>query len=66
VIRTPEHGNVVTGVPDGSHLRWANVNFADGSAADFADQEGQLRLHVTVAPKAGGVLFTVDRAEFSD
>ncbi|GIJ24128.1 glycoside hydrolase [Micromonospora lutea] len=56
VITTPEHGKVVTGVRDGSHLRWANVNFADGSAAGFADQKGQLRLHATVAPKAGGVI----------
>ncbi|MEV2240639.1 glycoside hydrolase [Micromonospora sp. NPDC049891] len=56
VVTAPEHGRVVTGVRDGSHLRWANVNFADGSAAGFADQKGQLRLHVTVAPKAGGVI----------
>ncbi|MFI7549253.1 glycoside hydrolase [Micromonospora sediminimaris] len=56
VTRTPEHGKVVTGVRDGSHLRWANVNFADGSAAGFADQKGQLRLHATVAPMAGGVI----------
>jgi len=56
-VRTsPDHGRIVTGVRDGSYLRWANVNFADGSAAGFADQKGQLRLHATVAPRAGGVI----------
>ncbi|MEV4534347.1 glycoside hydrolase [Asanoa sp. NPDC049518] len=49
-------GQTITGVRDGSYLRWANVNFADGSAAGFADQKGQLRLHATVAPRAGGVI----------
>jgi glucuronoarabinoxylan endo-1,4-beta-xylanase len=53
---SPDHGRIVTGVRDGSYLRWANVNFADGSAAGFADQKGQLRLHATVAPHAGGVI----------
>jgi glucuronoarabinoxylan endo-1,4-beta-xylanase len=52
----PDHGKVVTGAPNGSYLRWANVNFADGSAAGFAEQKGQLRLHVTAAPRAGGVI----------
>ncbi|GAA1897222.1 glycoside hydrolase [Asanoa iriomotensis] len=48
--------DIATGVRDGSWLRWRNVNFADGSAAGFADQKGQLRLHTTVAPRAGGVI----------
>ncbi|MEV0714900.1 glycoside hydrolase [Asanoa sp. NPDC050611] len=48
--------NIATGVRDGSWLRWSNVNFADGSAAGFADQKGELRLHTTVAPRAGGVI----------
>ncbi|HEX5995649.1 MAG TPA: carbohydrate-binding protein, partial [Jiangellales bacterium] len=56
VVTTPEQGSVVADVTDGSYLRWANVNFADGSAAGFLEQKGQLRLHVTVAPKAGGVI----------
>jgi glucuronoarabinoxylan endo-1,4-beta-xylanase len=56
VGKNPEHGKVITGVPNGSYLRWANVNFADGSAAGFAEQKGQLRLHVTAAPRAGGVV----------
>jgi glucuronoarabinoxylan endo-1,4-beta-xylanase len=56
VVTAPEHGSVVTGVVDGSYLRWDNVNFADGSAAGFAEQKGQLRLHVTAAPRAGGVI----------
>jgi glucuronoarabinoxylan endo-1,4-beta-xylanase len=56
-VRTaPDRGRIVTGVRDGSYLRWANVNFADGSAAGFAEQKGQLRLHATVAPRAGGVI----------
>jgi glucuronoarabinoxylan endo-1,4-beta-xylanase len=56
-VRTsPDRGRIVTGVRDGSYLRWANVNFADGSAAGFADQKGQLRLHATVTPHAGGVI----------
>ncbi len=49
-------GGIVTGVTDGAYLRYANVNFADGSAAGFAEQKGQLRLHVTVAPIAGGII----------
>ncbi|GIF75015.1 glycoside hydrolase [Asanoa siamensis] len=56
VRATPDRGKIVTGVRDGSYLRWANVNFADGSAAGFADQKGELRLHATVAPRAGGVI----------
>ena len=52
----PDRGKIVAGVRDGSYLRWANVNFADGSAAGFADQKGQLRLHATVAPRSGGVI----------
>jgi glucuronoarabinoxylan endo-1,4-beta-xylanase len=56
VVPAPERGLVVTGVVDGSYLRWANVNFADGSAAGFLEQKGQLRLHVTVAPRAGGTI----------
>ncbi len=56
VVTAPDHGDVVTGVVDGSHLRWSNVNFADGSAAGFLEQKGQLRLHVTVAAKAGGTI----------
>jgi glucuronoarabinoxylan endo-1,4-beta-xylanase len=43
-----ERGLVATGVRDGAWLRWANVNFADGSAAGFADQKGELRLHAHV------------------
>lgn len=56
VVTRPEVGRVVTGVHNGSYLRWADVNFADGSAAGFAEQQGQLRLHVTAAPRAGGVI----------
>ncbi len=56
VATTPEYGKVVTNVRNGSYLRWANVNFADGSAAGFAEQKGQLRLHATVAARAGGVI----------
>ncbi|MDG4825737.1 glycoside hydrolase [Asanoa sp. WMMD1127] len=56
VRRTDERGPIITGVRDGSFIRWANVNFADGSAAGFADQKGELRLHATVAPRAGGVI----------
>jgi glucuronoarabinoxylan endo-1,4-beta-xylanase len=56
VVPAPGRGLVVTGVVDGSYLRWANVNFADGSAAGFLEQKGQLRLHVTVAPRAGGTI----------
>ncbi|WP_125777425.1 glycoside hydrolase [Antribacter gilvus] len=43
-----DRGLVATGVRDGAWLRWANVNFADGSAAGFADQKGELRLHADV------------------
>jgi glucuronoarabinoxylan endo-1,4-beta-xylanase len=56
VVPSPAHGKVVTGVRDGSYLRWKNVNFADGSAAGFAEQKGQLRLHVTAAGRAGGTV----------
>jgi glucuronoarabinoxylan endo-1,4-beta-xylanase len=51
-----ERGLVATGVRDGSWLRYANVNFADGSAAGFADQKGELRLHAHVRAHAGGVI----------
>jgi glucuronoarabinoxylan endo-1,4-beta-xylanase len=45
-----ERGLVAPGLRDGSWLRWTNVNFADGSAAGFPDQKGQLRLHAHVRP----------------
>jgi glucuronoarabinoxylan endo-1,4-beta-xylanase len=47
-------GEIVTGVDDGSFLRYANVNFADGSAAGFLEQKGQLAMHAVVNPRAGG------------
>ncbi|ROR73081.1 glycoside hydrolase [Bogoriella caseilytica] len=55
-VLTTERGEVVTDVSDGSFLRYANVNFADGSAAGTAAQRGQLRIHAEVAPRAGGAI----------
>jgi glucuronoarabinoxylan endo-1,4-beta-xylanase len=54
VVSTPDRGAVVTNVRDGSYLLYRNVNFADGSAAGFADQRGELRMHADVDPRAGG------------
>ncbi len=51
-----DRGEVITGVLDGSHLRYANVNFADGSASGAADRKGILRIHADVAPVEGGAI----------
>lgn len=45
-------GGAATRLRDDDWLGWSNVNFADGSAAGFAEQRGQLRLHATVRPGA--------------
>lgn len=53
-VVTEDHGEIVAEVRDGTFLRYANVNFADGSASGAADRQGVLQIHAHVAPRAGG------------
>ncbi|PZR52743.1 cellulosome protein dockerin type I [Xylanimonas oleitrophica] len=52
----PVDGRAAARMGDGAWLGWRNVNFADGSAAGFAEQKGQLRAHVDVRAGAAAVL----------
>ncbi|WP_129669771.1 glycoside hydrolase [Phytoactinopolyspora endophytica] len=49
-------GQVVTNIHNGRYLEYTNVNFADGSAAGFLEQKGELRMHARVAPMHGGTI----------
>ncbi|WP_158542955.1 glycoside hydrolase [Phytoactinopolyspora halophila] len=49
-------GAMLTNIRHGTHVEYANVNFADGSAAGFLDQKGELRMHARVAPMRGGTI----------
>lgn len=52
----PERGDVLSNIRHGSHVAWDNVNFADGSAAGFLDQKGELQMHAHVASMQGGTI----------
>lgn len=56
IAGTPGGGNVVTGVRKGDYVKFANVNFADGSASGAANLRYVLSLHAKVAAQAGGAL----------
>jgi glucuronoarabinoxylan endo-1,4-beta-xylanase len=47
---------VLSNIRHNSHVKYHNVNFADGSAAGFLEQKGELRMHATVAPMRGGTI----------
>lgn len=53
---TSDGGQALTNIRHGTHLRYANVNFADGSAAGFLDQMGELQMHARVLPMQGGTI----------
>jgi glucuronoarabinoxylan endo-1,4-beta-xylanase len=54
IVETDDAGAVLTNIRHGTHVRYDNVNFADGSAAGFLDQMGDLQMHARVAPLARG------------
>jgi len=56
VAGTPGGGNGVTGVRNGDYVKFANVNFADGSASGAANLRYMLSMHAKVAAQAGGAL----------
>ncbi|NDL57068.1 glycoside hydrolase [Phytoactinopolyspora mesophila] len=56
VTDNPDGGSMITNIRHGTHLEYSNVNFADGSAAGFVEQMGELRMHARVAPMAGGTI----------
>jgi hypothetical protein len=56
VRTTPDGDRVLAGLRHGSYVRYDNVNFADGSAAGFLDQMGELRMHARVAAGGGGAI----------
>lgn len=48
--------DVLSNIRHGSYVRYDNVNFADGSAAGFLEQMGELRIHARVAQMHGGTI----------
>ncbi len=51
-----EGGKALTGIRPGDYVKFANINFADGSAAGTAALRYVLSLHARVAASAGGTI----------
>jgi O-glycosyl hydrolase/GH35 family endo-1,4-beta-xylanase len=49
-----ENGKALTGIRPGDNVKFANINFADGSAAGDAPLRYTLSMHARVAASAGG------------